>query len=60
MLQYEEHVEDQAEQPQAEFGRVAEEGDPVVVVVCVQRHLEDGEETADEVQEDVPDTPADC
>lgn len=60
MLQHEEYIEDQAEEAETELGRVAEERDPVVVVVRVQGHLEHGEEPTDEVQEDVADTPADC
>lgn len=58
VLQNEEHIEDETEGPEAELGEVPEERGPVVVVVRVEHHLQDGEETADEVQEDVSDRPA--
>lgn len=49
MLQHEEYIEDQAEETETELGGITEEGDPVVVVVCDEGHLQDGEGAAHEV-----------
>jgi hypothetical protein len=58
VLEHEEDVEDEAEEAKPELGGVAEEGDPVVVVVRVERHLQHRQRPAHEVQEDVADGPA--
>lgn len=55
MLEHEEYIEDKTEQAETELRDVTEDRHPVVVVVSVQRHLENGEETAHEVKEDVAD-----
>lgn len=49
VLENEEDIEDQTEGTKAEFGEIAEEGRPVVIVVRVEHHLQDGEEAAHEV-----------
>lgn len=59
MLQDEEDIEDQTKGSKSKLGRVAKEGDPIVVVVGVKHHLQDGEETTHEVKEDVADRPSD-
>ena len=60
VLHHEQHVKQNGKQAQAELGRVPEDGSPVVVVVADEKHLEDGEGAAREVEEDVTDAPAHC
>jgi len=58
VLKDEEDVEQNGEKAEAEFRRVAKNAVPVVVVVSLEEHLQNGEGAAGKVQENVANAPS--
>ena len=58
VLDHEENVKYDREEPQPKLCGVPEQTGPVIIVVGDQEHLEHAEAAPREVQEDVADTPA--
>lgn len=59
VLKQEDDVEEDGDESDAELGEVAEETDPVGIVVGEQQHLEDAEGAAAQVEQHAADRPAD-
>lgn len=53
----EQDVEQDGEEPQTELGWISEDGAPVVVVIADEEHLDDGERSTGEVEDNVSDAP---
>jgi len=58
MLEDEENVEENGEEAESEFRHVAEDAFPVVVIVRLQKHLQDGKGAPSEVKKNIPDAPS--
>ena len=58
VLEHEENVEYDREEPEPKLGGVSKQAAPVVIVVGDEEHLEHAEAATCEVQEDVANTPA--
>ena len=58
MLDHEEDVKYDREEPQPKLGGVSKQTGPVIIVVSYQEHLEHAQAATCKVQEDVADTPA--
>lgn len=60
MLNYEEYIKNDREQSQAKLGRVSKNGNPIIIVIGIQYHLQHAQDPACKVQEYVSNTPANC
>ena len=58
VLEHEENVEYDREEPEPKLGGVSKQAAPVIIVVGDEEHLKHAEAAAREVQQDVADTPA--
>ena len=58
VLEHEENVEYDREEPEPKLGGVPKQAVPVIIVVGDEEHLEHAEAASSEVQEDVANTPA--
>lgn len=60
VLYHEQDVKEYGEQSQAELGRITEQRVPIIVIVCVQDHLQHTQHSTCKVQQNVADTPSRC
>ena len=60
MLNNKQNIKQDWEETKSELGRVPKDGIPVIVIIADENHLEDGESSTGEIQQDVTNTPANC